>query len=87
MNYLIKYTSPSDNKVEYFENNSIEEFAEQHMDFHIDKRTDDGWEVYLVGKNVAHYTNEWTYEEVKKDYFRDFTKKNNWKNIEYFHKI
>lgn len=87
MKYLIKYTQPNTSIVEYFEANSIEEFAIEHMRFHIEQREDNGWEVYLLGENVAHYTNEWTREEVKKDYFRDFTHKNNWKNIEYYCKM
>lgn len=87
MDYLIRYTQPNTNEVKYFEYDSIEEFAEKEMGFHIDQRNDGGWEVWLVGDNVAHYTNEWTYDEVKRNYFRDFTIKNNWKNIEYFKKI
>lgn len=87
MNYLIKYTQPNTNEVKYFEEDSIEDFAINHLFFHIDRREDGGWEVWLLGKNVAHYANEWTRDEVKRDYFRDFTHKNNWKNIEYYRKI
>lgn len=84
MKIIVRYTDPKTNKVEYIEAESIIHFAVNHLFFHIDKREDGGWEVWLVGENVAHYTNEWTYEEVIRNYFRDFEQKNNWKNIQYF---
>ena len=84
MNYIIKYTNPNTGIVEYIEAESIEDFAIRCLFFHIDRRDDGGWEVWLLGMNVAHYTNEWTKDEVFRDYFRNFTQKNNWKNIQYF---
>lgn len=84
MNYIIRYTNPNTGIVEYIEAESIEDFAIRCLFFYIEKRDDGGWEVWLLGKNVAHYTNEWTRDEVYRDYFRNFTTKNNWKNIQYF---
>ena len=87
MAYLIKYIDPNTHQTEYFETETLLQFAIEHLFFRVDQRTDGGWEVWLVGENVAHYTNEWTYEEVIRNYFRDFTQKNNWKNIKYFTQI
>lgn len=87
MKYLIKYTDPNTNQVEYFEADSLIQFAVEHLFFDLTQRNDGGWEVWLLGNNVAHYTNEWTMKEVLQDYFRNFTQKNNWKNIQYFTSI
>lgn len=95
MKYLIKYTNQYTNEVTYIEVDSMLEFAVKYLDFDIKWNGDvlygnferGGWDVLLLGKEVAHYTNEWTRAEVLKDYFRDFERKNNWKNIEYYTKI
>lgn len=87
MKYIIKYTNPNNNKVEYYEVNSIEEFAMRYLFFNIEQNERGGWDIYLLGEEVAHYTNEWSRAEAMKDYFRNFTQKNNWKNIEYYTKI
>lgn len=87
MKYLIKYTAPKTNEVEYFEGDSMVQLAVEHLFFNLQQREDGGWEVWLLGKNVAHYTNEWTRAEVLRDYFNDFERKNNWKNIEYYKQI
>lgn len=87
MKYIIKYTDPNTNQVTYFEADSLIQFAVEHLFFNLEQREDGGWEVYLLGKAVAHYTNEWTMKEVLKNYFRDFTQKNNWKNIQYYSQI
>lgn len=95
MKYIIKYTNQYTNEVTFIEVDSMVEFAVKYLDFDI-KWNDDvvygnfergGWDVFLLGKEVAHYTNEWTRAEVLKDYFMDFERKNNWKNIEYYTKI
>lgn len=87
MKYLIKYTAPKTNEVEYFEGDSMVQLAVEHLFFDLQQREDGGWEVWLLGKNVAHYTNEWTRAEVLRDYFSNFERKNNWKNIEYYKQI
>ena len=87
MKYIIKYTNQYTNEVTYIEVDSMVEFAVNYMDFDIIQNERGGWDVLLLGKEVAHYTNEWTRAEVLKDYFRNFERKNNWKNIEYYTKI
>jgi hypothetical protein len=87
MKYIIKYTNQYTNEVTYIEANSIAEFAVEYMGFDVRQNDRGGWDVLLLGEEVAHYTNEWTIAEVLKDYFRDFERKNNWKNIEYYTKI
>jgi hypothetical protein len=87
MKYIIKYTNQYTNEVTYIEVDSMVEFAVKYLDFDVIQNERGGWDVLLLGKEVAHYTNEWTRAEVLKDYFRDFERKNNWKNIEYYTKI
>lgn len=87
MKYLIKYTDPNTNEVQFFEADSMVQFAVEHLFFDLRQNEEGGWVVWLLGKVAARYTNEWTMKEVLEDYFRNFTQKNNWKNIQYYCQI
>lgn len=58
--------------IKYFETDDIKQFAKENLYFHIDQNEDGGWEVWLLGENVAHYSNEWEKWEVERDYFSHF---------------
>ena len=60
MKYLIKYTNQYTNEVTYIEVDSMLEFAVKYLDFDVIQNERSGWDVLLLGKEVAHYTNEWT---------------------------
>jgi hypothetical protein len=58
--------------IKYFETDDLKQFAKESLYFHIDQNDEGGWEVWLLGENVAHYNNEWEKLEVERDYFSHF---------------
>ena len=74
--------------IKYFETDDINQFAKENLYFHIDQNEDGGREVWLLGENVAHYSNEWEKCEVERNYFSNYFNKRveNYNNIEIYSK-
>lgn len=70
MKYIIRRQIAG--SIRYYEADDLKEFAKEYLAFHIDQNEEGGWEVWLYGENVAHYSNEWTKDEVERDYFASF---------------
>lgn len=61
------------------------EFAVKIMGFKIEwNEENNDWDVIINGKEVAHYSNEYTLEEIKKNYFRSFFTKNTFSNLHFY---
>lgn len=59
----------------------IADFAKRVMGLKVVKNYRGTWDVVVNGEEVAHYTDEWTKEEVERDYlnggfFKKWTRKN-----------
>jgi len=74
--------------VRYYEADDLKEFAKEYLYFHIDQNEDGGWEVWMLGHNIAHYSNEWEKWEVERDYFSTYFNRRveNYNNIEIYSK-
>lgn len=56
--------------------NDIADFAKRVMGFKVVRNERGAYDVIVNGEEVAHYTDEWTSEEVEQDYLKSgvFTK-------------
>lgn len=62
----------------------IADFAKKVMGFRVVKNERGAYDVIVNGQEVAHYTDEWTPEEVEKDYLRGFMSKWTRKNLAFY---
>lgn len=62
----------------------IGDFARKVMGFRVVQNDRGSWDVIVNGQEVAHYTDEWTQEEVEKDYRKSFLSKWTRKNLAFY---
>lgn len=62
----------------------IGDFARKVMGFKVIEKDNGHLTVVVNGQEVAHYTDEWTPEEVEKDYLRGFLSKWTRKNLAFY---
>lgn len=86
MKYIIRRQIAG--SIRYYETDDLKEFAKEYLSFHIDQNEEGGWEVWLLGDNVAHYSNEWEKWEVERDYFATYFNRRvaSYNNIEIYSK-
>lgn len=86
MKYIIRRQVAG--SIRYYEADDLKEFAKEYLSFHIDQNEEGGWEVWLFGDNVAHYSSEWDKWEVERDYFSTYFNRRveNYYNMEIYSK-
>lgn len=68
---------------------NLKEFATKVLGYKIIQNCHDAWDIIINGKEVAHYSDEYTLEEVEKDFFSvdKFFSKFTFKNLHYYQLI
>ena len=65
----------------------VKQFATDVMGYRLVRINYGGWDVFINGKAVAHYSEEFTEEQVERDYFNTFFSKNTYKNLHFYQLI
>ena len=63
------------------------EFATKFMGYKLNQRKNGAWDVIINREEVAHYSNEYTREEIEIDFFRNFFVKFTFKNLHFYQLI
>lgn len=69
----------------------VEDAAVNLFKFKVEKSEEGDWDVWVNGNKVCSYVsyesdedNGWTYDEVRRDYLKEFTKKNTYANLKWY---
>ena len=84
---MTKYLAIYNDMMFPFDN--LKEFATKVLGYKIIQNCRDAWDIIINGEEVAHYSDEYTLEEVEKDFFsiHSFFPKFTFKNLHYYQLI